>query len=215
MRPSSNTRSNPPTTIRFRCSSVAMRSVRLRCSVLWYVTNGRASAPPATDSSTGVSTSRNPLSSKHRRMVDTMRERARNVRRVSSVTIMSTYRCLYRFSTSVRPCHLSGSGSSDLVSTSSLVAATLSSPFSVRFTPPCAPTMSPTSTCVLRRSNAPSPHAPSSAAASTYSWIWPLSSRRDRNASLPITRLAITRPATATLTSPSATAPGASSLYCS
>jgi len=49
-------RSKPPTTMRFRCSSVAMRSVKGRPSALWCVTNGRASAPPATDSSTGVST---------------------------------------------------------------------------------------------------------------------------------------------------------------
>lgn len=46
------------TTRRFRCSSVAMRSVKLRPRVLWYVEKGRASAPPADDSRTGVSTSR-------------------------------------------------------------------------------------------------------------------------------------------------------------
>ncbi len=121
MRPISNTRSKPPTTIRFRCSSalagnalfymhvekspqganvaearlepmeamqrhgllaqkqhtasmraareghnsasggrapVAMRSTKGCCSALWKVTNGRASAPPAVASSTGVSTCR-------------------------------------------------------------------------------------------------------------------------------------------------------------
>lgn len=36
-----------PTMRRFRWSSVAMRSVSERARELWYVTNGRASAPPA------------------------------------------------------------------------------------------------------------------------------------------------------------------------
>lgn len=56
--PTTQARSPRLTTRRLRCSSVAMRSVKLRPSVLWYVTKGRASAPPADDSSTGVSTSR-------------------------------------------------------------------------------------------------------------------------------------------------------------
>ena len=58
---------------------------------------------------------------------------------------LSTYRCLYRFSTSARPFHLSGSGRSDLVRIWMRLAATLTSPLSVFFMSPETPTMSPTS----------------------------------------------------------------------
>jgi hypothetical protein len=44
-RPISNTRSKPPTTSRLRYSSGAIRRKRSRSSALWWVVNGRASAP--------------------------------------------------------------------------------------------------------------------------------------------------------------------------
>ena len=63
---------SPParTTNLFRCSSVAMRSTISCPRALWCVLKGRASAPPASACSTGVSTSMNPLESMNWRMVD-------------------------------------------------------------------------------------------------------------------------------------------------
>ena len=57
MRPISYTRSKPPTTKRFKCSSVAMRIYMSISKVLWWVIKGRAVAPPEMVLSTGVSTS--------------------------------------------------------------------------------------------------------------------------------------------------------------
>ena len=60
------------------------------------------------------------------------------------------YLCLYRFSMSARPCHLSGSGMSDFVRIWTCAAVTLSSPLSVLFIPPLAPMMSPASTRLFK-----------------------------------------------------------------
>mmetsp|Transcript_29697 Transcript_29697/g.82980 ORF Transcript_29697/g.82980 Transcript_29697/m.82980 type:complete len:235 (-) Transcript_29697:297-1001(-) len=89
-RPSSKTRSMPPTTMRFRCSSVAMRRLSRRSSALWCVTNGRASAPPASVCSTGVSTSRNPRRPSSLRREESILARATKVSLTPGVTIMST-----------------------------------------------------------------------------------------------------------------------------
>ncbi len=51
----------------------------------------------------------------------------------------------YRVSVSARPCHLSGSGRSDLVSSRSAVTFTDNSPVRVRNNVPAAPMVSPTS----------------------------------------------------------------------
>ena len=61
--PISKTRSKPPTMSRLRCSSVATRRYSGRSSVLWWVTNGLAWAPPGSTWKIGVSTSTNPRSS--------------------------------------------------------------------------------------------------------------------------------------------------------
>ena len=88
-RPISNTRSKPPTTSRFSGSSSAIRMYMSTSSALWCVMNGRAAAPPAWESSTGVSTSVKPRSTSTRRTVAMTDERMSNVRRVSGSTIRS------------------------------------------------------------------------------------------------------------------------------
>ena len=135
----------------------------------------------------------------------------RKVSRTSGEAMRSTYRWRYLVSTSVRPLNLSGRGRSDLVSISNDSTATESSPFSVRFTTPRAPTMSPMSTRSTMRLNVPGAAA-STRFLSQYSWIEPESSSSDKNASLPKTRRALTRPHTAS-TTPSTSAP-ASRLSC-
>ena len=92
MRPISNTRSNPPTSRRFSRSSVAMRRKKSTSSALWCVLKGRAAAPPAVFSNTGVSTSINCCASRNRRMCDTIRDRSNSRARDSAFTIRSKYR---------------------------------------------------------------------------------------------------------------------------
>ena len=58
----------PPTISRLRCSSSAIRRYRSRSSALWWVTNGRAVAPPWMLCSTGPSTSTKPRSARCSRM---------------------------------------------------------------------------------------------------------------------------------------------------
>jgi hypothetical protein len=70
----------------------------------------------------------------------------------------------------VNPAFLRLSYPTALDPTCSLLAITDSSPLSVRFTPPAAPTMSPTSTLPLSRSKPPG-WAESSAPRSTYSCV--------------------------------------------
>ena len=65
-----------------RCNSSAIRRVSCISSVLWWVTKGRAAAPPAIACRTGVSASTNP--------------RSRNVRRIESMIFP---RCSIRSST--------------------------------------------------------------------------------------------------------------------
>ena len=66
VRPISKTRSRPPTMSRLRCSSVATRRYSGMSSVLWWVTNGRAWAPPGSTWKIGVSTSTKPRSVQRR-----------------------------------------------------------------------------------------------------------------------------------------------------
>src|SRR4029450_4469293 len=80
IRPSSNTRSTPPTSSRFRYSSLATRRYRSVSRALWWVTNGRARAPPGTGLRIGVSTSRKPRASIDSRRDRTTRERTRMAR---------------------------------------------------------------------------------------------------------------------------------------
>ncbi len=89
MRPISNTRSSPPTTNRFRYSSVAMRSCIARSSALWWVSKARAVAPVAWLSSVGVSTSTNPRPASSRRSSAIIRALASATFRLSSLTIRS------------------------------------------------------------------------------------------------------------------------------
>src|SRR3990170_3075700 len=63
---------------------------------LWWVTNGRAVAPPATVCIIGVSTSRKSRFARKERMKETIRARRRKISRTSSLTIRSTYRWRYR-----------------------------------------------------------------------------------------------------------------------
>ena len=114
------------------------------------MTNGRASAPPALLSSTGVSTSVNSMSSSALLIVLTVSDRALSVSATPGVTIISRYRFRYRDSTSVNPWYLSGSGKMALVSTSSFFTTTDSSPLSVRRRCPATPTISPASTNDLK-----------------------------------------------------------------
>ena len=58
-------------------------------SALWWVMNGRAAAPPAAASSTGVSTSVKPRSFSVRRTDAIVAERMSKVRRASGLTIRS------------------------------------------------------------------------------------------------------------------------------
>jgi hypothetical protein len=58
-------------------------------SALWWVMKGRAAAPPALASSTGVSTSVKPRSVSTRRVVAITVERMSNTRRDSGLTIRS------------------------------------------------------------------------------------------------------------------------------
>ncbi len=75
-RPISKTFSKPPTTSRLRYSSGAMRRYRSMSRALWWVTNGRAAAPPGIGWKTGVSTSTKPRSSSQRRIRETIRLRS-------------------------------------------------------------------------------------------------------------------------------------------
>ena len=109
-------------------------------SVLWCVTNGRAAAPPAIGCITGVSTSMKFRASRYRRTADTTFARVSNTVRASGFTIRSRYRWRYRVSTSLRPCHFSGSGRWHLARNVRLVAQTVSSPVRVRNRCPLTPT---------------------------------------------------------------------------
>jgi hypothetical protein len=67
-----------------------MRRKRSMSRVLWWVTKGRAAAPPATTCIIGVSTSTNPRASMKRRISAIIRLRARKVRRTSGFAMRST-----------------------------------------------------------------------------------------------------------------------------
>ena len=88
---------------------------------LWCVVNGRAAAPPARGCIIGVSTSTNSRSSSTRRMDETIALRRWNVRIVSGLANMSTYRWRYRSSASERPWYFSGGGTRLLQCTSNAV----------------------------------------------------------------------------------------------
>ena len=124
---------------------------------LWWVTNGRAVAPPATVCIIGVSTSRKSRVVRKERMKATIRARRRKISRTSSLTIRSTYRCRYRVSMSESPCHFSGRGRIAFASRRNLAASTVSSPVRVRKRGPSTQTMSPASTDFRKRSYASSP----------------------------------------------------------
>ena len=165
IRPSSNTRSTPPTSSRFRYSSLATRRYRSVSRALWWVTNGRARAPPGTGLRIGVSTSRKPRASIDSRRDRTTRERTRMARMAAGLTARSSSRWRERTSTSVRPFHLSGRGRRALPSRYTSVALTDSSPFLVFMTGPWTPTQSPTSRSITT-SNCSAPRAP------TVSMTW-------------------------------------------
>ena len=76
--PSPYTQGNPPITNRFKCNSVAILNVKFISMLLWYVSNGLASAPPGWVCKTGVSISKNPLASNWRRRLDVILARLMN-----------------------------------------------------------------------------------------------------------------------------------------
>ena len=114
-------------------------------SALWWVTNGRAAAPPAEDSSTGVSTSVKPRSTSVERTEATTAERTSKVWRVDGLAIRSRWRSRSRASVSASPRCLSGSARSAFDSSRTSVAATVSSPVCVVITVPATPIQSPRS----------------------------------------------------------------------
>src|SRR5215216_7214723 len=196
IRPSSNTRSTPPTSRRLRYSSLATLRKRSVSRALWWVTNGRARAPPGTGLRIGVSTSRKSRASIDSRSERTTRERSRMAATAAGLTARSSSRWRERTSTSVRPFHLSGRGRRALPSRNTSVALTDSSPLRVLMTGPWTPTHSPTSRSSTT-SNWSAPRAPT--ASMTWS-SWP-SWRRVQKARRPMARLSTIRPATRT-TSP-------------
>src|SRR5215211_7048312 len=193
IRPSSNTRSTPPTSRRLRYSSLATLRKRSVSRALWWVTKGRARAPPGTGLRIGVSTSRKPRPSIDSRRDWTTRERTRMARMAAGLTARSSSRWRERTSTSVRPFHLSGRGRRALPSRNTSVALTDSSPRRVLSTGPWAPTQSPTS----RSSTTSNCSAPRASTVSMTWSSWP-SWRRVQKARRPMARLSTIRPATLT-----------------
>ena len=125
-----------------------MRRYSVMSSALWWVTNGRAAAPPGIGCIIGVSTSRNPWPIMYARIAWIRRLRTANVRRASSLVIRSRYRWRYFCSWSARPWNFSGSGRSDLARSRTLEALTVSSPVRVLKSVPSTPRMSPRSQCL-------------------------------------------------------------------
>ena len=75
---------------------------------MWWVTNGLAFAPPAIVFNIGVSTSKNPLSSKYDLRAFKALVLVKNASLTSGLTIKSTYLCLYLKSWSFNPWYFSG-----------------------------------------------------------------------------------------------------------
>src|SRR5829696_8624882 len=196
IRPSSNTRSTPPTSSRLRYSSLATLRYRSVSRALWWVMNGRARAPPGTGLRIGVSTSVKPLASMDSRRDPTTRERSRKVSRAEGLTARSSSRWRERTSTSARPFHLSGRGRMALPSRYTSVALTDSSPLRVLMTGPWTPTQSP-----MSRSPTTSNWSGPSAPVASMIWSSAPSWRRVQKARRPMARLSTIRPATRT-TSP-------------
>ena len=86
----SYTRSSPPTTSRLRYSSGAMRRYSGMSRALWWVTNGRAVAPPGMGCIIGVSTSRKPRASRNDRISRMIRLLRTKVSRTWGFTTRST-----------------------------------------------------------------------------------------------------------------------------
>ena len=74
---------------------------------MWWVTNGLAFAPPAIVFNIGVSTSKNPLSSKYDLRAFKALVLVKNASLTSGLTIKSTYLCLYLKSWSFNPWYFS------------------------------------------------------------------------------------------------------------
>src|SRR5829696_8051035 len=196
IRPSSNTRSTPPTSSRLRYSSLATLRYRSVSRALWWVTNGRARAPPGTGLRIGDSTSVKPRASMDSRRDPTTRERSRMVSRAEGLTARSSSRWRERTSTSARPFHLSGRGRRALPSRYTSVALTDSSPLRVLMTGPWTPTQSP-----MSRSPTTSNWSGPSAPVASMTWSSAPSWRRVQKARRPMARRSTIRPATRT-TSP-------------
>ena len=106
--------------------------------------------------------------------------------------IRSRYRCRKRASTSVSPCHFSGSGLIDLHSREKSWASTLVWPVRVLKTGPVTPSQSP-----MSRSGSTS-YESGRAFFRNSTWIVPEPSSRSTNVALPMRRSAVMRPATET-----------------
>src|SRR5581483_3614291 len=102
----------------------------------WWVTNGRAIAPPAVGWSTGVSTSTKPRPSSTDRRARSTAARAPTTRRYSRSVARWRYRWRCCRSGSFSPCHFSGSGRRALLSMARRSAKIDSSP---RFVVPTRP----------------------------------------------------------------------------
>ena len=186
----SKTRSTPPTVSRFRYSSGAMRRKSVMSSVLWCVTNGRASAPPASGCIIGVSTSRNPRASRNRRIPATTLARTSNTRRESGLTMRSRYRWRYRISTSCSPCHFSGRGWRHFARNVIPDAQTVSSFVLVRNTRPWTPTKSPKSSSLNTAKS-----RSGTLSCRMYAWMRFTPSESTRKLAFPKVRTARIRPA--------------------
>ncbi len=168
-------------------------------SALWCVMKGRAIAPPAIGCIIGVSTSRYPRPVMNSRIAATMRPRVSNVRRESGLTMRSRYRWRYRISTSVRPCHFSGSGSRHLQRKCNRVAQIVNSLVFVRNRRPSTPTQSPKSSSlkILKSSSG-------TESCRMYTCTFAAPSERTRKFAFPNDRMARIRPlVTVSIRSPS------------
>src|SRR5439155_22121870 len=123
------------------------------------------------------------------RMAAITRLRISNTRRDSGFTIRSRYRWRYRISTSVSPCHFSGSGSRHLARKCSREAQIVNSLVLVRNSRPSTPTQSPKSSSLkILKSNS------GSESCRMYTWTFARPSESTRKFAFPNERMARMRP---------------------
>ena len=136
---------------------------------MWWVTKGLAAAPPKIGCIKGVSTSKNPLSSRYFLTAFIIWVLLIKVSLTSGFIIKSTYLFLYLISTSVNPWYFSGRDLTFLVRR--LIDLTLKVNSSVWVTnnSPSTPIISPTLSILTIWSNSFSPNS----SFLMYIWIFP------------------------------------------